>query len=127
LTGSIRGAPASGIWEAGAGVTLAVGYDAPAHASGTISAGHWARGQSPPPRPAGATDLGLTASWTVRYGNGSAFADGPGPGAYASADDTFSHVSLGSITTTRLRVVMQSGAGSAGLIQWVTSGIPVTQ
>jgi hypothetical protein len=93
LTGSIRGASASGIRKAdddGGG-------------------------------------LRLPASWTVRYWNGSAFADVPDPGAYPSADDTFNHVSFGCITTTKPRVAMQSELGSVGLIQWVVPSIPATQ
>jgi hypothetical protein len=61
--------------------------------------------------------LWLPASWTVRYWNGSAFVDVPDPGGYPSADNTFNHVSFGSITTTKLRVVMQSGLASLGVIQ----------
>jgi hypothetical protein len=61
----------------------------------------------------------LPASWTVQYWNGSAFADVPGTGAFPAADDTFNHVTFGSVTTTRLRVVLNSGLGSVGVIQWV--------
>lgn len=71
--------------------------------------------------------LRLPASWTVQYWNGSAFVDVPASGAYPSADNTFNHVSFGSITTTKLRVVMQSGLGSVGVIQWVVPSIPATQ
>ncbi len=60
--------------------------------------------------------LRLPASWSVRYWNGSAFADVPGPGACTQADNTFNHVSFGSITTTKLRLVMQSGPA-----RWVSS------
>ena len=59
-------------------------------------------------------------------GNGSAFVDVPGPGTCPSADNTFNHVSFGSITTTNLRVVMQSGLGSVGVTQWVVPSIPAT-
>jgi hypothetical protein len=92
LTGSIRGASASGIRKADDG-----------------------------------SGLRLPASWTGRYWNGSAFADVPDPGACPSADDTSNHVSFSSITTTKLRVVMQSGLGSVGLIQWVVPSIPAAQ
>jgi len=68
--------------------------------------------------------LRLPASWTVQYWNGSAFTAVPKPTGYPAADNTFNHVSFGSITTTRLRVVMQSGLGSVGVIQWVVPSVP---
>jgi hypothetical protein len=70
--------------------------------------------------------LRLPASWTVQYWNGSAFVDVPAPGSYPAADNTFNHVSFGSITTTKLRLVMVSGLGSVGVIQWVVPSIPAT-
>ncbi len=66
----------------------------------------------------------LPASWTVQYWNGSAFVDVPDPGTYPIADNTFNAVTFGSVTTTKLRVVLQSGAGSVGVIQWVVPSIP---
>jgi hypothetical protein len=182
----------------GAGVILQASYDAPDHASGTVSAEQWVRVQPPLPLPSGATDLALTAtpsasytspwttvsainngiypvqssddnditpywgcwpaqgtqwveldwsspvttngsdvyfaddggglrlpgSWTVQYWNGSAFVDVPNPSAYPAADNVFNHVSFGSVTTTKLRVAMQSGLGSVGVIQWVVPSIP---
>ena len=68
--------------------------------------------------------LRLPASWSVQYWNGSAFVDVPNPGAYPAADNTFNHVTFGSVTTTKLRVVLQSGLGSVGVIQWVVPSIP---
>jgi hypothetical protein len=66
----------------------------------------------------------LPASWTVQYWNGSAFVDVPSPGTYPIADNTFNAVTFGSVTTTKLRVVLQSGAGSVGVIQWVVPSVP---
>jgi hypothetical protein len=63
--------------------------------------------------------LRLPASWQVQYWNGTAFVPVPSPGTYPAADDTFNNVSYGSVTTTKLRVVMQSGQGSVGVIQWI--------
>jgi NPCBM-associated, NEW3 domain of alpha-galactosidase len=182
----------------GAGLVFAASYDAPAHASGSVSAEQWARVQPPLPLPPGGTDLALTAtasasstspwttvaainngiypiqssddnnltpywgdwpvqgtqyveldwsspvttngtdvyfaddggglrlpaSWTVQYWNGSAFVDVPNPGTYPAADNTFNHVSFGSVTTTKLRLVMVSGLASLGVIQWVVPSIP---
>ena len=56
--------------------------------------------------------------------DGSAFVDVPNPGAYPAADNTFNHVTFGSVTTTKLRVVLVSGLGSVGAIQWVVPSIP---
>jgi hypothetical protein len=47
------------------------------------------------------------------------FADVPSPGSYPIADNAFNTVTFGTVTTTRLRVVLQSGQGSVGIIQWV--------
>ena len=61
----------------------------------------------------------LPSSWKVQYWTGSAFADVPSPGSYPIADNVFNTVTFGKVTTTRLRVVLQSGQGSVGVIQWV--------
>jgi hypothetical protein len=66
----------------------------------------------------------LPASWKVQYWDGSAFTDVPAPGSYPAADNTFNTVTFGSVTTTRLRVVLESGQGSVGVIQWVVPSIP---
>jgi hypothetical protein len=66
----------------------------------------------------------LPASWKVQYWDGSAFTDVPAPGSYPAADSTFNTVTFGSVTTTRLRVVLESGQGSVGVIQWVVPSVP---
>jgi len=68
--------------------------------------------------------LRLPASWTVQYWNGSAFVDVSNPSTYPIADNTFNAVTFDSVTTTRLRVVLQSGQGSVGAIQWIVPSIP---
>jgi hypothetical protein len=68
--------------------------------------------------------LRLPASWTVQYWTGTAFADVANPGSYAAADNTFNTVTFSPVTTTRLRVSMDSGLGSVGVIQWVVPSIP---
>jgi hypothetical protein len=62
----------------------------------------------------------------VQYWKCSAFADVPDPGACPAAGNTFNHVSFGSVTTTKLRLVMVSGLTSVSVIQWVVLGIPAT-
>jgi NPCBM-associated, NEW3 domain of alpha-galactosidase len=66
----------------------------------------------------------LPASWMVQYWNGSAWVDVPNPSTYPTADNTFNGVSFDPVTTTGLRVSLQSGAGSVGVIQWVVPSIP---
>lgn len=61
----------------------------------------------------------LPASWTVQYWNGSAFVDVPNASAYPIADDVFNGVTFDPVTTTRMRVTLQSGQGSVGVIQWL--------
>ena len=63
--------------------------------------------------------LRLPASWEVEYWNGTDWVAVPSPSSYPAADNTFNDVTYGSVTTTKLRVVMQSGAGSVGMIQWI--------
>jgi hypothetical protein len=66
----------------------------------------------------------LPASWVVQYWNGSAWTNVANPSAYPAADNTFNAVSFDSVTTTKLRVSLQSGLGSVGVIQWVVPSIP---
>ena len=68
----------------------------------------------------------LRASWVVQYWNGSAWVDVPNPSAYPAADNTFNAVSFDPVTTTKLRVSLQSGQGSVGVIQWVVPSIPAS-
>jgi hypothetical protein len=66
----------------------------------------------------------LPASWKIQYWNGSAFVDVTNPSAYPAADDTFNSVTFDSVTTTRLRAVLESGQGSVGVIQWTVPSVP---
>jgi NPCBM-associated, NEW3 domain of alpha-galactosidase len=68
--------------------------------------------------------LRLPASWSVQYWNGSAWTDVSNASAYPAADNTFNAVTFDSVTTTRLRVLLQSGQGSVGAIQWIVPSIP---
>ncbi len=70
--------------------------------------------------------LQLPASWTVQYWDGTQFTDVTNPSAYPEADDTFNQVTFDPVTTTKLRVVMQTAptAGGVGAIQWVVPSIP---
>ena len=66
----------------------------------------------------------LPASWVVQYWTGSVWAGVPNPGTYPAADNTFNAVSFDPVTTTKLRISLQSGQGSVGVIQWVVPSIP---
>ncbi len=67
--------------------------------------------------------LRLPASWSVQYWDGSNWDDVTGASSYPAADDTFNAVTFDSVTTTKLRVVMQSGLGSVGAIQWIVPSV----
>ena len=41
------------------------------------------------------------------------------PSSYPAADNVFNNVTFDPVTTTKLRVLMASGAGSVGMIQWI--------
>ncbi|WP_219461774.1 Ig domain-containing protein [Nonomuraea rhizosphaerae] len=57
----------------------------------------------------------LPASWKLQYWNGSAYVDIPG--TYPVALNGYNHVSFGQVSTTRLRVALQSGQASVGLLE----------
>ncbi|MCG5213552.1 Ig domain-containing protein [Streptosporangium sp. KLBMP 9127] len=57
----------------------------------------------------------VPASWRLQYWNGSAYADLPG--TYPVALGRYNRVTFAQVNTTRLRVVLQSGQGSVGLLE----------
>ncbi|MER6006014.1 Ig domain-containing protein [Nonomuraea angiospora] len=57
----------------------------------------------------------LPASWKLQYWNGSAYVDVPG--TYPIAINAYNKVTFNPISTTRLRVVLQSGQASVGLLE----------
>ncbi|MEV4106631.1 DUF6055 domain-containing protein [Nonomuraea sp. NPDC049695] len=59
----------------------------------------------------------VPASWKLQYWNGSAYADVPGASAYGIAAGTYNPVTFTAVSTTRLRVVLESGQGSVGLLE----------
>ncbi|WP_405148889.1 Ig domain-containing protein [Sphaerisporangium sp. NBC_01403] len=59
----------------------------------------------------------VPASWKLQSWNGSAYADLPGASAYGRALNQYNHVTFTPVTTTRLRVLIQSGAASVGLLE----------
>jgi hypothetical protein len=62
--------------------------------------------------------IDLPSSWKLQYWTGSAYADVPGAGGYPVAANAYNTVTHTTISTTRLRVVMQSnGTNSVGLLE----------
>ena len=64
--------------------------------------------------------LTLPASWQVQYWNGTDWVAVSNPSSYPAADNTFNDVIYDSVTTSKLRILMQSaGTASLGMIQWI--------
>ncbi|MFC6016802.1 cellulose-binding protein [Plantactinospora solaniradicis] len=59
----------------------------------------------------------LPASWRVQSWNGSAYTDVAGASGYPIAANRYNLVTFTAVSTTQLRVLMQSGAGSVGLLE----------
>jgi hypothetical protein len=59
----------------------------------------------------------LPASWRLQYWTGSAYADVTGAGGYPVATNRYNAVNFNPVSTTRLRMVLQSGAASVGLLE----------
>ncbi len=59
----------------------------------------------------------LPASWSLQYWNGSAYVAVPGASGYPVAANVYNRTTFTSVSTTRLRVVLNSGAGSVGLLE----------
>jgi hypothetical protein len=65
------------------------------------------------------------SSWVVQYWTGSAWADVSDQSGEPTAINTFNQVSFDPVTTTGLRISMQSaGTASVGVIQWIVPSIP---
>jgi hypothetical protein len=59
----------------------------------------------------------LPASWRLQYWTGSAYADVPGASGYPTVINQYNRVTFGAVSTTRLRVLLQSGTDSVGLLE----------
>ena len=59
----------------------------------------------------------VPASWKLQSWNGSAYVDVAGASGYPVAVNQYNRVTFTSVSTTRLRVLLQSGAGSVGLLE----------
>ena len=61
--------------------------------------------------------IDLPASWRLQSWNGSAYVDVPGSSGYPRAANQYNVVTFTTVTTTRLRVLLQSAADSVGLLE----------
>lgn len=69
--------------------------------------------------------LRVPSSWAVQSWNGSAWVDVSNQSGRPTALDTFNDVTFDPVTTSKLRISMQStGTASVGVIQWVVPSIP---
>ncbi|GGM05504.1 immune inhibitor A [Dactylosporangium sucinum] len=59
----------------------------------------------------------LPASWRLQYWTGSAYADVSGVSGYPVAVNKYNAVNFNQVSTSRLRVVLQSGSASVGLLE----------
>lgn len=59
----------------------------------------------------------LPASWKLQHWDGSAYVDVAGASGYPVGADAYQEVTFTPVSTTRLRVVLQSGADSVGLLE----------
>ncbi len=60
--------------------------------------------------------IDIPASWKLQYWNGSSYVDVPGASAYQRNVNQYNTVTFTSVSTTRLRVLLQSASGfSVGL------------
>ncbi|WP_214414415.1 Ig-like domain-containing protein [Sphaerisporangium fuscum] len=66
----------------------------------------------------------VPASWKIQYWDGESFKDVTGAAAYPTAVDAYNTVSFDTVTTTKLRVRLESGGASVGLLEWKTYAVP---
>ncbi|GIH15290.1 NEW3 domain-containing protein [Rugosimonospora africana] len=69
--------------------------------------------------------IGLPTSWTLQYWNGTDWTDVSDPSAYTTTLNTFNQVSFDPVTTTKLRISLQSAATtSVGVLEWLVDSVP---
>ncbi|WP_344934298.1 Ig domain-containing protein [Sphaerisporangium flaviroseum] len=60
----------------------------------------------------------VPASWKLQYWNGGSYVDVANPSGYPVVVNASNRVTFTGVSTTRLRVVLQSGQGSVGLLEF---------
>lgn len=70
----------------------------------------------------------VPASWRLQYWSGEpgGWVDVPGASGYEQAPNRYNRTTFGSVTTTAMRAVLQSGAASVGVLEWKVYAEPVT-
>ncbi|NUS06587.1 MAG: hypothetical protein HOV97_28980 [Nonomuraea sp.] len=66
----------------------------------------------------------VPASWKIQRWDGDSFEDVTGAASYPVAADAYNTVSFDTVTTTKLRVQLESGGASVGLLEWKVYGVP---
>jgi GH43 family beta-xylosidase len=62
--------------------------------------------------------IDMPSSWTLQYWNGTAYGNVPGASAYTVTTNAYNTVTFSTVSTTRLRVVLNStGTASVGLLE----------
>ncbi|HEV2783809.1 MAG TPA: discoidin domain-containing protein [Actinophytocola sp.] len=60
----------------------------------------------------------VPASWRIQYWDGAAFVDVAESSGYDTAINQYNRTTFGTVTTTRMRAVLQSGLASVGVLEW---------
>jgi hypothetical protein len=66
----------------------------------------------------------VPASWKLQYWDGQAFVDVEGASEYARAVNRYNTVTFEPVTTSRMRLVLESGQASVGLLEWKAYAVP---
>ncbi|WP_220040157.1 galactose-binding domain-containing protein [Nonomuraea aridisoli] len=66
----------------------------------------------------------LPASWKIQHWDGDSFEDVTGVASYPRAVDAYNAVSFDTVTTSRLRVQLESGGASVGLLEVKVYAVP---
>jgi hypothetical protein len=67
------------------------------------------------------------STWVVQYWNGTAWVDVSDQSGEPTALNAFNQITFDPVTTSQLRVLMQStGTASVGVIQWIVPSVPST-
>ncbi|MFC5824951.1 Ig-like domain-containing protein [Nonomuraea insulae] len=66
----------------------------------------------------------VPASWKIQQWDGDSFEDVTGAASYPKAADAYNTVSFDTVTTSKLRVQLESGGASVGLLEVKTFAVP---
>ncbi|MGW0806579.1 galactose-binding domain-containing protein [Nonomuraea sp. NPDC002799] len=66
----------------------------------------------------------VPASWKIQQWDGDSFEDVTGAASYPAAADAYNTVSFDTVTTSKLRVQLESGGASVGLLEWKAYAVP---